>query len=116
MQVKITGSIVIYKNDLNLLRNAVNSFLCNTTDSILYLIDNSPTDEYSRYFQHERLRYIFNNKNIGFGSGHNLALKKIPEKGDSRYHVVLNPDVYFPDGVVTKLTTYLEEHPDHRAG
>jgi len=112
MEVKITGSIVIYKNELKALKHAVDSFLCNTNASTLYLIDNSPTDEYSKYFRDKRIRYIFNKKNIGFGSGHNLALKEILKQGDACYHVVLNPDVYFPEGVIAKLARYLENHPD----
>ena len=111
MQGKITASIVIYKTDLRLLQNAVDSFLKSTRDSLLYLIDNSPTDRYSGYFQHPRIEYIFNNKNIGFGAGHNLALKKILADNQSTYHVVLNPDVYFEKEVMMKLFNYIEAHP-----
>lgn len=112
MRDKITGSIVIYKNDLKLLQNAVDSFLKNTPDSTLYLIDNSPTDRYATAFVHPRIRYIFTNKNIGFGAGHNLALKEILAEGHSLYHVVLNPDVYFDNEVFPKLFSYLEKHPE----
>lgn len=111
MQGKITASIVIYKNDLRLLQSAVNSFLEGTEDSILYLVDNSPTDQYSRHFQHPRIEYIYNNKNIGFGAGHNLALKKVLSDNQSAYHVVLNPDVYFDREVLPRLFTYSESHP-----
>lgn len=111
MQGKISGSIVIYKNDLNVLRNAVESFLKSTEGSVLYLIDNSPTDRYASYFEHPRIEYIFNNKNIGFGAGHNLALKKILLENQSIYHVVLNPDVYFDCEVMSRLFDYIEKHP-----
>lgn len=109
---KVTGSIVIYKNDLSLLKKAVASFLDSTADSILYLIDNSPRDEYSTEFVHPRIRYIFNNKNIGFGAGHNLALKQVLSRNESRYHVVLNPDVYFDHDVLPKLLSYGQQHPE----
>ena len=112
MRDKITGSIVLYKNDLQLVQQAVDSFLVNSDDSTLYLVDNSPTDWYASSFVHPRIRYIFNNKNIGFGAGHNLALKHVLAEGRSRYHVVLNPDVYFDSGVFVKLFAYLERHPD----
>ncbi|MEX2231736.1 MAG: glycosyltransferase family 2 protein [Cyclobacteriaceae bacterium] len=111
MAGKITASIVIYKNDLRLLRNAVNSFLEGTEDSNLYLIDNSPSDRYSPFFRHPRIKYIFNNKNIGFGAGHNLALRKILADNQSTYHVILNPDVYFEPEVMGKLFSYIEAHP-----
>jgi len=111
MRGNITASIVIYKNDLPVLQNAVNSFLKSTEDSTLYLIDNSPTNRFEPYFQHPRIEYIFNNKNIGFGAGHNLALKKILAANKSRYHVVLNPDVYFGSDVLPKLFSFIEQDP-----
>lgn len=110
MQNKITASIVIYKNDLRLLRNAAESFLNSTGNSVLYLIDNSPTDHFSRYFQHPRIHYVFNNKNIGFGAGHNLALREILRSNLSDYHVVLNPDVYFEKEVMQKIFHFMEAH------
>ena len=111
MQGKITASIVIYKNDLRLLQNAVQSFLNSTEDSILYLIDNSPNDDYSRFFRHPRIEYVFNSKNIGFGAGHNLALRKILDTNQSDYHVVLNPDVYFEKDAMLKIFNYIRAHP-----
>jgi GT2 family glycosyltransferase len=111
MQDKITASIVIYKNDLRLLRNAVDSFLTSTKHSLLYLVDNSPVDRFSRHFKHARIRYIFNNRNVGFGAGHNLALREVMKSGNSSYHVVLNPDVYFDDAVMQKIFFFMEAHP-----
>jgi GT2 family glycosyltransferase len=82
--------------------------LNSTSHAALYLIDNSPTDEYRKHFIHPRIEYIFNNKNIGFGAGHNIALKKILLKGDSLYHIILNPDVYFEASAVSKLYEFME--------
>lgn len=111
MRDNITASIVIYKNDLELLKRAVQSFLESTQESILYLVDNSPTNYYSRFFQHPRIKYIFNNKNIGFGAGHNLALKDILKGKCSTYHIVLNPDVYFEKEAISSLFDYIEGNP-----
>lgn len=111
MRGKISGSIVIYKNDLTLLQNAVESFLRSTDGSMLYLIDNSPTDKLAAHFRHSRIKYIFNNKNIGFGAGHNLALKRVIETSESEYHVVLNPDVYFDREAMIRVHQYAENHP-----
>jgi GT2 family glycosyltransferase len=111
MQGSITASIVIYKNSLVFLQQAVDSFLNSTPDSILYLIDNSPTNAYSKHFQHPRIIYIFNNKNIGFGAGHNVALKEILNDTKSSFHVVLNPDVFFENDVIKKLSTCMQRDP-----
>lgn len=113
MPHSITASIVIYKNNLEILKRAVQSFLDSTADSILYLVDNSPTDVCKAHFVHHRIRYIYNNKNIGFGAGHNIALKDALENKSS-YHIILNPDVYFEGSVIEKLYSFMER--DTRVG
>ena len=111
MQNKITASIVIYKNDLRLLKEAADSFLNSTQDSTLFMIDNSPTDKCREHFQHPRIRYIFNNKNLGFGVGHNIALKEVLAENISSYHIILNPDVYFDADVPANIYSFMEENP-----
>jgi GT2 family glycosyltransferase len=112
MQDKVTASIVIYKNDLELLKKAAYSFLESTQDSMLYLIDNSPTNQAEKYFRHPRIIYTFNNKNIGFGAGHNIALKKVLQNPENKYHIILNPDVYFDSHVTKNLFSYMESNTD----
>jgi GT2 family glycosyltransferase len=109
MQRKVSASIVIYKNERVLLERAVDSFLTSTTNAMLYLIDNSPSDKLRSHFKNDRVTYIFNNKNIGFGPGHNIALKKSLDDGTD-YHIILNPDVYFDSDVVKKLSDYMEDN------
>lgn len=109
MQSKLTASIVVYKNSIELLQHAVQSFLDSAPDSTLYIIDNSPTNDYSSKFINPRIKYIFNNKNIGFGAGHNIALKDAMAN-NSAYHIVLNPDVYFEESVIEKLYEFMEEN------
>jgi GT2 family glycosyltransferase len=111
MRGNISASIVIYKNDLQLLQQAVKSFLESTSGSFLYLIDNSPTDQLRKHFVHPRIDYIFNNRNIGFGPGHNIALRKAI-LGRAQFHIILNPDVYFEKEVVTKLDNYMTGNPE----
>jgi GT2 family glycosyltransferase len=114
MQGKIAASIVIYKNDPVLVKQAVESFLSSTKESTLFLIDNSPVDHFRKTFtDNPRVQYIFNNKNIGFGAGHNIALRKALQL-KTKYHIILNPDVYFEEQVVEKLFNYMEA--DARVG
>ncbi len=111
MQHRITASIVIYRNDIGLLKRAVESFLNSTAGSVLYLIDNSPRDVCREHFQHERIVYIFNNKNVGFGAGHNIALAEVLNNEASDYHIILNPDVYFEAEVTENIFGFMEDHP-----
>jgi GT2 family glycosyltransferase len=108
MQNSVTASIVIYKNNQAILRKAIECFLESTTNSKLYLIDNSPNRVFPPYYENERIEYIFNNKNLGFGAGHNVALKTVIAQNESKYHLVLNPDVYFTKEVVTKMLAYMD--------
>ncbi len=113
MQPNITASIVIYRNNLDILKQAVESFLSSIENTTLYLVDNSPTDGCRQHFSDPRIKYIFNNRNIGFGAGHNIALKEAMASG-SVYHIILNPDVYFETGVIEKLCHFMES--DQRVG
>lgn len=110
--MQINGSIVLYQNDEELLKKAIESFL-NTSMSVkLYLIDNSPTDEL-KYLSKidERIEYSFNGKNLGFGVAHNIALQKSMDD-NVPYHLVLNPDIYYDAGVIEELLEYMDKNPD----
>lgn len=112
MQNNITASIVIYKNDQAILQKAIACFLDSTTNAKLYLIDNSPNPVYLPYFKNNRIEYIFANKNLGFGAGHNIALRAVVANNASKYHLVLNPDVYFDPQVVAKMLQYMEDNDE----
>lgn len=106
----LTVSIVTYCNDIKELSNAVNSVLNSTGVNLkLYIIDNSPTDELRSLIDDERVEYIFNNANIGFGAAHNIALRK--SVNESRYHLCLNPDIHFSANVLKDIKEYMDVHP-----
>jgi len=108
---KLSASIVIYKSDLGMLSDAISSFLNSAPGADLYLIDNSPTDEARALAVSGNIKYTFNGANLGFGAAHNLALKQVL-KGDSWYHLVLNPDVYFSPDVIARLSEFMEANQD----
>lgn len=95
-----------------MVEKAAKSFLSTSGKIKLYLIDNSPTDRLRELSAlDERIEYIPNPSNPGFGAAHNIAFKKaIAEK--SPYHLVLNPDVYFDHGVIEKIIEYMNMHTD----
>jgi len=106
----LTASIVTYKNDLAVLRKAILCFLNTSLNVRLYIVDNSPSSEVRDICQDGRIDYIFNNKNLGFGRGHNIAIKR--SVGMSRYHLVLNPDIFFERGTLEKLCGLLDNEKD----
>jgi GT2 family glycosyltransferase len=107
LNIEFTSSIVLYKNAANTLSDAILSFLNKDFNMLLYLIDNSPTDELKYLVTHNRISYIHNPSNPGFGAAHNIAIQKAIELG-SKYHFVVNPDVYFNEDVVTPMVEYMK--------
>lgn len=102
----ITSSIVLFKNDRAVLRQAIDSFLNTSLRVRLYLVDNSPTDCLKDLIQDSRVEYIYNNKNLGFGVAHNTIIVKVLKI--SKYHLILNPDVYYANGMLEKMFNFLE--------
>lgn len=104
--VNISATIVLYKEDVKRLQKTIDSFLQTPLSKKLFLIDNSPTDFLKNLANHPNITYVFNNKNIGFGKAHNLVIDSIKNK--SKYHLILNPDVFFTPNVIPNLIKELE--------
>jgi GT2 family glycosyltransferase len=111
MSKRLSASIVVYRSNPGLLRDAIESFLAAAPGSDLYIIDNSPTDDAKAHCNYPGTHYFFNGYNMGFGAAHNLALKKALESS-SEYHLVLNPDIYFGSDVVRQLTEFMDTNAD----
>ena len=106
----ISASIVLYCNDYLEVKRAILSFFQSKLRGVLYLIDNSPDNRLKTLERlHVSVLYIFTGRNLGYGSGHNIALKKAISKGYV-YHVVLNPDVCFDENVLPILCEYMEKN------
>lgn len=107
----ISATIVAYKNNIDELNLSIKSFLETNLNVAIYIIDNSPTDSLKdKIYKDNRVRYIFMNKNNGFGAGHNEILSHPELMG--KYHLVLNPDIHFEPGVIDRLYSYMENNPD----
>jgi len=98
----ITGSIVVYHNSKEDIKKVIDSFLGYENDSILFVIDNSLNNSLSDLCKQPRVKYIYNNANLGFGAAHNIAFKEA-YKLNSSYHILLNPDVYFDPLIIKDL-------------
>lgn len=114
MLYDVTCSLVLYRNNPEDVLEAVKSFLDTKLKVKIYVVDNSPTPflgSILEILKDNRIEYIFNNgKNLGFGKAHNIAIKKII--GKSKYHLVLNPDVWFYRGTIEKLYRFMEANPN----
>ncbi|MBA3025310.1 MAG: glycosyltransferase family 2 protein [Sulfurimonas sp.] len=108
----VNASIVLYHNKREQLKKVIDSFLGTQLDVLLYLVDNSADDTLKDLAALDnRIIYIFNNANLGYGAGHNVAIRKSIEMG-IEYHVVLNPDLNFESSVIDSIYEYMQNHQD----
>jgi GT2 family glycosyltransferase len=104
----LTVSIVLYENDINMIKRVVKCTLKSNLVCQLFLIDNSTTDRLKNVSSDDRVSYIHNQTNIGFGCAHNIAINKLNDM--SKYHLILNPDIYFDDDILNNLLSYMENN------
>jgi GT2 family glycosyltransferase len=109
MNVKLTVSLVLFNNDLNILRKVINSFFNTNLILNLYLVDNSATDNLKILANNEKIEYYHNPSNPGFGAAHNVAIKKAIAAG-SQYHFIVNPDIYFDEDIITPMVEYMKNN------
>ncbi len=110
-EMKLTASVVTYNTDESELQTCLDSMLNDGIEKV-YVSDNSEKDSLRSFCEgRERVEYIFNNSNLGYGSGHNIAIRKAREEGSS-YHLVINADVYFSRGVIPSIVEYMESNGD----
>lgn len=107
-------SIVLFDNDVSSLINIINSVLKSSVTNKVFLIDNSPTNTLksalAAFISNEKVKYIFNNRNLGYGKAHNIALTQSINL--SLYHLVLNPDVEFETGTLENIFNFMQSNPD----
>lgn len=101
MTYDITASLVLYRNDRAALEDLLNSFKESNLGSLLFVYDNSPTNELFSLFHGENVIYHHDSQNVGFGKGHNFAFSQISTK--AKYHLIVNPDIYFCGDTLRKM-------------
>lgn len=108
--MQISGAIVTFNNDREMLKMVIHSFLQTNLRVKLYIVDNSPTDTIRSICTDSRIDYFFVNSNIGFGAGHNLIIRNQEKLG--KYHIILNPDIVIPPLVLEELIKYYDQFPN----
>lgn len=109
----ITSSIVLYNTNRDELCRLIDCVL-NSTINKIYVVDNSTKDSLRSFVENlskEKINYIFNNANLGYGAAHNIAIRRSIKEG-ANYHIVLNPDIYFKKGVIETLAEYMDQNLD----
>ena len=104
---KITASIVLYKTpEIQLIRLLECIHEASVCDQI-FLIDNSPTPLDIPISFSSLITYIKSEGNIGYGAGHNTALRLAIK--NSEFHFVINPDIYFSPGSLSNMIMRIKQ-------
>jgi GT2 family glycosyltransferase len=100
----ITASIVLYNTPDRQLQRLLGC-LEHSAVQHLYIVDNSPDPTVVSTPSGLNITYIKATNNAGYGSGHNVALRKVLTR--SKFHFVLNPDVHFLPEELDKMIEYM---------
>ncbi|MBY0383708.1 glycosyltransferase family 2 protein [bacterium] len=108
MNFDVIVSIVIYKPDLLLLQQTINSIANTQLKLKIVICDNSPTPLQPSALQSPHdIDYSFMNKNIGYGKGHNQNIDKY--SAQANYFLILNPDIFFDGDLIEQLLARMEK-------
>lgn len=108
--MNITVSIVTFHTSLVEIKRLLKSVLSSPVHRV-YIIDNSSNDGLRELVTiSDRIVYI-HSLNFGYGAGHNIAIKKAIETS-MQYHIVINPDIYFGEGVIEELVSFADKATD----
>lgn len=103
--------IIVNYNTLKLTDECICSVL-EKTAGISYeiiLVDNASTDGSKEFFSNDpRVRYIYNNNNLGFGRANNKGL----EIAQGRNILFLNSDTLLRNNAIKILSDYLDAHSE----
>lgn len=108
----LNTSVVLYNTERTLIKKVLDSLLNTELRIKVFILDNSEKDIARQYVDFDRrIEYIFTGKNLGYGKAHNIALRRSLEEG-IKYHLILNPDIYFERSALEELYYFMEENPD----
>lgn len=107
--MSINVSIVIYKHTLTEITPLVDTLRKSKVVSDVFLIDNSPTEQPE--FESLQVTYIFNNKNLGYGAAHNIAIRQTIQQ-NTPFHLVINPDIVFDSKILKGIEDFMNNNSE----
>ena len=109
----VSISIVTYNTELEELNQCFKSLTSSIVDKI-YVVDNSSQNYINEFCSKNANVVYIASPNVGYGSAHNKAIRMAME-GGSKYHLVLNSDVYFEPDALDKLVEYMDRNSSDTA-
>ena len=106
----ITASLVTFHNSKECIEKIFNC-IAQSPISKLYVIDNGADAWVETFCKKYDFALYQKNMNNGYGAGHNIAMRQAI-KSNAMFHIVLNPDIYWEEGVISKIATFMTQHDD----
>lgn len=107
----VSGCIVTF-NNISTLPDTLKTIYENTDPGVfkLYIVDNGSTDGTVDFIKknYPQVELVETGENLGFGKGHNRVLNMI----NSKYHIIINPDITIREDVVRLIRDYFNSHED----
>jgi len=109
MPASLSACVVLYHcgdEVFNALRCVENADL----EVAMYLCDNSPEEMTADQLQwaFPGITVLPQSGNVGFGRANNAVLPYL----QSKYHLIMNPDVTFAPDLLSRMTHYMDQHPN----
>ncbi len=104
---EVTASVVLFNTPDSQLSRLLDCIKSANLISKVYLIDNSVNINFSNLYLLPWVIYIHSPVNVGYGAGHNIAIRKIVNQ--SEFHFVLNPDIYFEPEAICKMIARIRQ-------
>lgn len=109
--VSISASIVIYQSPLKDIKNIITKLNKSSFKIKIYIVDNYPGGSISIEDLDRDIVYIPAKKNLGYGAGHNIAIKKV--YFNDGFHFVINPDIDFEYKVIERMIHKMITNPNY---
>ena len=107
---KVTASIVLYNHSAGEVGALFEALARDTALSAWLVVNNGGADEAADLARSLGARCLTPGRNLGFGAGHNLALRSLADV-PAPYHLILNPDILLESGILAELAAVMNALP-----
>ncbi len=103
-------SFVLFGTGTDEVSRAIAQVGASRFSTFVILVDNSTPALPAPEYDPAKVLLIRTGANLGYGRGHNRAIQWA--KGKSRYHIVMNTDLTYGEGVIDGLVDFMDAHPE----
>lgn len=111
-KIKLAGVVVLYEPTDNDIKN-IDSYI--EEIDILYVIDNSKEPNEQRIPKNKKIKYIFNNENLGIAAPLNKAAS-IARKANYKWLLTMDQDTKFEKEIITSMSLEIENQDCNNIG